>query len=151
MYESSGNERVIPIDPALPEADTGAPQPRVIASEAEAAIAYWTGGQQVAVVRFSGTREIAFGGPNDEAIEAHALRGAGLQPYTFSEVIDSPWLAVLERRNRLHPHHDPSAFSSLRHFVLPFHDTIFECIAQSVAASVTDALDTASALADSPS
>jgi hypothetical protein len=150
MYEPSGKERLVPIDPALPQANAGAPIPRIAASEGEAAIVYWThhSERQVALVRFFGTREIALGGPNDETIQGHPLYLAGLQPYTFTEVLNSPWVAALEHRNRVHPRHDPAAFSALRHFVLPCHDSTFECIARDLRAEVTNASDPASALAD---
>src|SRR4051794_33096276 len=108
MYEPSGKERLVPIDPALPQANARAPIPRIAASEGEAAIVYWTHHteRQVALVRFFGTREIALGGPNDETIQGHPLYLAGLQPYTFTEVLNSPWVAALEHRNRVHPRHD---------------------------------------------
>jgi hypothetical protein len=151
VYESSGTERLVPIEPALPEADSGALSPHIAATEDEAAIAYRTIPERhVAVVRFQGTREIALGGPSDETIQAHPLYKTGLRPYTFTEVLDSPWIAALERRNRVHPRHDPAAFSALRHFLLPFHDSTFECIARDLHAEITNAPDPASAL-DQPS
>lgn len=148
MYEPSGNERLAPIEPPLPEADPGAPEPRIAASEDEAVVAYWTPDpdRRVALVRFSRPREVSLGGPNDETINEHPLYRAGLRPYTFAEVHDSPWITALERRNRVHPGHDPSRFSALRHFVLPFHDTTVECIAEGVSATLTDAASPASAL-----
>ena len=121
----------------------------MVAGELDAAIAYRTsprsGGPRVAVVRFE-RATIYFGGPNDEAFEGHPLYRAGLQPYEFAEILDSPWVAAMERRNRVHPGHDPAMFSTLRHFVLPFHDSTFECVAETLSASLTDASDPAAAL-----
>jgi hypothetical protein len=38
----------------------------------------------------------------------------------------------LERMNAVHPRHDPQRFmADLRHFVFAFHDSTFECIADS--------------------
>jgi hypothetical protein len=101
----------------------------------------------VAVVRFD-AYAFYFGSPNDEAHNGHPLHSVGLRPYTFAEVIKSPWIAALERQNRVHPSHDPARFSSLRHFILPFHDGTFECVAGGVRAAITDAADPAGALAN---
>jgi hypothetical protein len=151
LYEATGDERLVPIDPPLPEADPGASSPRVVANEFEAGLAYWTsfrgGGPKVALVRFAGA-DIYFGPPNDEALAGHPLYGAGLQPYEFTEVLSSPWIAAMERRNRVHDRHNPVRFSDLRHFILPFHDSTFECVAWSFEASVTDSADPTSALAE---
>lgn len=119
MYDLTGKERVIPISPALPLADAGAPSPRLVANEFEAAVAYWTAGNahRVAVVRFSEST-VYFGPPNDEALDGHPLYAAGLEHYAFAEVLESPWIATLEQRNRVHPDHNPTRFSHLRHFVL---------------------------------
>jgi hypothetical protein len=63
---------------------------------------------------------------------------------------DSPWIAALERRNRVHRLHDPERFASRRHFILPFHDSTFECIADVVEATLPDAAGPAEALAGLP-
>jgi hypothetical protein len=149
VYEATGDERLVPIDPPLPEAEAGAPSPRVVANEFEAALAYCTsfrsGGPKVALVRFAGA-DIYFGPPNDEALAGHPLYSAGIQPYEFTEVLRSPWIAAMERRNRVHDRHNPARFSDLRHFILPFHDSTFECAAWSYEGSVTDSADPTSAL-----
>jgi hypothetical protein len=149
VYEPSGNERIVPIEPPLPTADAGTPEPSVGANEGGAAIAYWTpprdGSRRVAVVQFAAGR-IYFGPPNDEAFNGHPLYEAGLKPYEFAEVLNSPWIAAMERMNRVHPYHDPARFAALHHFVLPFHDSTFECVAATVRASVTEATDPPSAI-----
>jgi len=70
--------------------------------------------------------------PNDEALNAHPLYGRGLRDYEFAEVENSLWMAELEQANRVHPDHSPRSFADLRHFILPFHDSTFECVARSV-------------------
>ncbi len=147
MYEASGKERVIPIEPLLPEADAGAPELRILANDFEVAIAYRIAGDddRVAVVRFD-ARAIYFGDPNDEAFQGHPLYRSGLRHYTFAEVVKSPWISAMEKQNRVHPSHDRAQFSSLRHFILPFHDGTFECVARRVRATITDAVDPARVL-----
>jgi len=37
----------------------------------------------------------------------------------------------LERMNAVHPQHTSQLFARYRHFVFAFHDTTFECVAES--------------------
>jgi hypothetical protein len=86
----------------------------------------------VAVLRFGAASASMLGPPNEEAIAGHPLAPAGLRPFEFVEVEGSPWVARLEEMNRDHPRHSRAPFDALRHFVLPFHDTTFECLALAV-------------------
>jgi hypothetical protein len=73
------------------------------------------------------------GTPNDEARSGHPLWRHGLRDSLWAgEVANSPWIADLEQRDRVHPRHDPSRFEGLRHFILKFHDSTFEAIARGV-------------------
>jgi hypothetical protein len=141
MYERSGDEEIIGIEPPLPEADPGAPSPHLWAND-ETLLAYWTsvrfGGLHppVALVQFRVTFAVYVGSPNDEALNGHPLFEAGLTSYEFVEVKNSPWVSALERRNRVHPDHKPERYANLRHFILPFHDETFECIAHGVSSEV---------------
>lgn len=87
---------------------------------------------EVAVVKFSFCHATLLGPPNDEAFHGHPLAAVGLQPFSFSEVIGSPWIAAMEGMNRVHPYHSAEPFAALRHFILPFHDRTFECVARQV-------------------
>lgn len=96
--------------------------------------------ETIALVRFRHVHSIMFGPPNDEAFHGHPLYSRGLGPYSAFEVRNSSWLRILERMNSVHSCHDPEAFmANLRHLVLAFHDSTFECIAnrcESVVVSV---------------
>jgi hypothetical protein len=82
-----------------------------------------------AVVRFR-SASFRFGAPNDETLQGHPLWGHGLQLYTPGEVENSSWIRELERINSVHPMHAAESFAALRHFVIPFHGSTFECIAR---------------------
>lgn len=84
-----------------------------------------------AVVRFALVHAHLFGPPNDEAFSGHPLASRGLTPYAAFEVEHSSWLRSLERMNTVHPHHRPEQFARYRHFILAFHDSTFECVAES--------------------
>lgn len=138
----------------IPQSSIGAPCPIVIADEYNLSIAFyleirdetWDGttvrvvgpdseGEPFAVVRF--IRAIAYyhGAPNDEAFGGHPLADRGLEPYGTYEVYNSSWLQHLIEMNRVHPYHKDEHFAQFRHFILTFHDTTFECIAENYSIS----------------
>jgi len=73
-----------------------------------------------------------FGPPNDEAFGGHPLAHRGLGPYAVFEVRQSSWIRQLERMNSVHRQHEREWFlSNKKHFIFAFHDSTFECIAES--------------------
>jgi hypothetical protein len=75
-----------------------------------------------------------FGYPNDEALPGHPLYGAGLGPYGVFEVSDSSWKRqIIEQNKRCFPR-TPPHYDSLRHFVVTFQDSTFECLAGELSA-----------------
>lgn len=80
-----------------------------------------------------------FGPPNDEAIAGHPLSARGLYPYGVFQIGQSSLVRGLERRNAVHEHHKPEAFAALTHYIFTFHDSTFECVAESLEASVEQA------------
>jgi hypothetical protein len=132
VYVATGQEQLRAINPVLPQADAGAPTPTAAMVEGSVVVAYDdTSGERV-FVRFVGVTSSLFGAPNDEALDGHPLYERGLTFYEFVEVENSPWVSDLERANRVHPSHSPESFTALRHFILPFHDSTFECVARAV-------------------
>jgi len=46
------------------------------------------------------------------------------------EVRNSSWICKINQMNRVHPYHKDEFFADMRHFILSFHDSIFECVAK---------------------
>ncbi|MBL8901513.1 MAG: hypothetical protein JNM84_28050 [Planctomycetes bacterium] len=144
MVRVDARDRVVRLQD-VPPCDAGSPRPVVLATEHELLVGYFlrtsiedeeaieAAKQPVAIVRFRRPVASTFGPPNDEAIQGHPLAARGLEPYDAFEVLDSSWVRELERRNSVHPHHDPRRYDRLRHFVLTFHDSTFECVAEGYA------------------
>lgn len=150
-----GEEHAVPAD-GFPRCNTGAPLPHVIADGHRTTLTYlaaqrdpnWDGTyvtvkdaasgatESIVVVRFELCRATTLGPPNDEALHGHRLWGKGLDFYDAHIVINSSWIAELEERNRVHPHHSAAPFAELKHYVLTFHDETFECIARSHTAEI---------------
>jgi len=148
MYVVDGEDKVVELSD-LPQSSVGAPCPIVLAGDFFLVVAFfventpadWDGtsvrivgpdssGEPVAVVRFERRCASFFGPPNDEAFSGHPLAARGLHPYGAFEVVNSSWVRSLERMNSVHPYHRPERYAALRHFVLSFHDTTFECVAE---------------------
>lgn len=89
-----------------------------------------------AVIEFVGAMKSQFGHPNDEALEGHPLSARGLDYNDAFEVEDSTWLKTIREQNRMcFP--DATWFGeSLRHFVVTFHDSTFECLAEDLKVTI---------------
>jgi len=139
----------------LPQSSIGAPCPVVLSGEHFLHLAYYLEepgealdgwhvrvvgehsiGEPCALVRFTRSAAHMFGPPNDESFAGHPLAERGLVPYAVFEVNDSSWVRKLERMNSVHPHHRSKRFAKYKHFVFAFHDSVFECVAESFDFSV---------------
>jgi hypothetical protein len=141
MYRIDSRDRVAEID-AAPTPSTGAPELLLLADDHAVALRYVTAESdrqseeseiQVAIVRFDSWAHY-LGPPNDEALSGHPLYERGLRCYGMFEVQHSSWIRMMEQRNRVHDRHAPERFAQLRHFIITFHDSTFECVAESVIA-----------------
>lgn len=127
----------------IPVMDFGAPVPIVLADEHTLVLGYYTHNDQWAMLKFRRCYAYSVGLPNEEAIEGHPLHEFGLDRGRAYEIEKSPWIHLLEVANRVHTHHDPSFFDKFRHFIISFHDSTFECVAQTYTSLQTDAETTA--------
>lgn len=101
--------------------------------------------ERLAIVSFKACYGHRFGGPNDEVDSGHPLYGKGLSWYNAHLVHNSMWLMQEEATNSVHSYYDPQSWRKLKHYLLCFHDSVFECLAEGheievVKASFTDAL-----------
>jgi hypothetical protein len=137
MYSIDAKDSVVALS-EIPRPEAGAPSPVVYASDGTLAVAYYTtpAGDAVSLVSFTLPYVHLFGAPNDEALDGHPLYERGLSFYAAFEVRDSSWLRSLARMNRVHMFHDAARFAAYRHFIITFHDTTFECIAEGFTTSM---------------
>lgn len=95
---------------------------------------------RMVVIVWTGARATLMQPPNDEALSGHRLYDKGLAEVRWAgEVLDSAWIEQLEHQNRVHPSHDPTRFSTLRHFVLPLKEDTVEVVARGVTVRRIDA------------
>ena len=142
----NAKDQVLSLENA-PPSSPGAPCPMVLATEQTLCVIYYcfepvdwddssprsvelvSQGELFAVATFSRHRAYYQGSPNDEAFSGHPLYEKGLRPYGAYEVTHSSWVRRLMEMNRVHPSHRDEVFAGCRHFVLSFHDSVFECVA----------------------
>ncbi len=130
MYSVDRKVRVVEL-PDIPDSCSGSPQPQVRATEDSVVASYLTPDhKELAEITFRGMRGHYFGGPNDETLSGHPLYKHGLRFYKAYEVMNSAWIREMMQRNRVHRQHSDSMFAKDRHFILTFHDSMFECVAK---------------------
>lgn len=151
IYTIDDKDAVHAID-GLPQSSIGAPLPSILATDKQTFLVYlvedpspgWdgtsvramnrdVGGEAVAIISFENCHAHFLGPPSDEIFHGHPLAPRGLRPYGVFEVEHSSWLRALVRMNAVHPRHMPGMFADCRHFIFTFHDSTFECIAESFA------------------
>ena len=74
------------------------------------------------VIELEGCYITKFGYPNDEGLGGHPLYKHGLGFYDVFEVLDSSWIQQMTEQ---------------RHFIFTFHDSTFECVANSLRATLS--------------
>jgi hypothetical protein len=136
--------------------NTGAPLPHLIRNDGQTFLAFlvrvpdpnWDGSyvtvkspaeatvEPLALVEFQRCVSAKLGAPNDEVFSGHPLAGRGLEACSAQLVVHSPWLAELERINSIHRGYRPELWRSLKHYIFWFHDTTFECVAESYSVEV---------------
>ena len=84
----------------------------------------------LAFVEFKMCISTRMGSPNDEIFHGHPLAERGLNAYTAQLVKNSPWISELERMSSAHHKYIPGSSNNLNHYVLWFHDSTFECVAE---------------------
>lgn len=137
--------------------DVGAPLPFLLSGERRAFLTFrvrdpdpgWDGTyvrvvdpssarqEKLCVVTINGCVSAKLGDPNDEVLHGHYLSGRGQEAYTAQFVINSPWLNEVQAINGVHSAYTPERWASIKHYVFWFHDSTFECLAESVSAEVT--------------
>jgi hypothetical protein len=140
MYSVDNLDEVVALD-GVPLPETGAPLPMVLADDYGVVLSYLLNiapqqdagsVEEFAFVRFRSPLMHLFGPPNDEALEGHPLWGRGLGYYGVFRVDQSSLIRRLALMNRVHPHHDWALFEKKKHYIFTFHDSTFECVADSL-------------------
>lgn len=125
--------------------DAGAPSPLVLSNDNELFVSFYANkvhsvsepqerntvyDEGVITLRFNSYIKYTFGFPNDETLSGHPYNKFGLESYAFYEVMDSDFIRQLMIIDSAHPYHTTSKWKEYKHYVLTFHDNMFECVAK---------------------
>jgi len=150
LAQAKGEEYAAPFNFPV-QWDIGAPLPVLIANDYKTFLIFyvrfvdpnWDGtymtlresanptSEPMALVEFEGCTSAKLGAPNEEVFSGHPLYGKGLEGYTVQIVHNSRWAAELERVNQVHSLYNADRWRDAKHFVFWFHDSTFECVADS--------------------
>lgn len=119
--------------------DMGAPLPLLFRSDYRCFLTFYCADShdvaQVewlsAIVEFDGCFSAKLGSPNEDGFAAHPLCGRGGDPGSVQRVLNSPWLREVKDIDGGHSQADNATAHELTHFIFWFHDSTFECLAQS--------------------
>ena len=127
------------------EMDFGSPSPTILSNDNELFIAFYADkknsssiplerdiiyGTGIFALKFKGYLKYAFGLPGEETIYGHPYSKLGMKSYSFYELKDSDLIKSMQGIEKVHPHYNPKKWELYRHYILTFHDNMFECIAQ---------------------
>jgi hypothetical protein len=120
--------------------NTGAPVPYLLKNDYRTFLVFflpdvdqWSWPERLAIVEFKHCISTKMGTPNDEVFGGHPLSGKGLRGYTPLRVKNSLWIKELEAINSIHSCYSPESWRNLNHYIFGFHDSTFECVAESFA------------------
>ncbi len=82
------------------------------------------------IMKFGLYLKYNFGIPNNESLYNHPYGKLGVESYSFYELKKSPLLEEMESIEKLHPYYNKSNWLGYKHYIITFHDSMFECIAK---------------------
>jgi len=115
-----------------PEWSLGAPCPQVFSDGNKTYLTYNAkDDNETSVLVTFDADTFRFGIVNDEAAAGHPLNKKGLQVYSAHLIENSSWIEELKQIHRIHPRYSEERWTSLKHYLLFFHDQILEVVAES--------------------
>jgi hypothetical protein len=68
--------------------------------------------------------------PGNETIDGHPYYKLGMQSCSFYELRNSDFIKSLQDIDKVHPEYNPESWKAYKHYIITFHDNMFECIAK---------------------
>src|SRR5688572_2700180 len=129
----------------LVEMDFGSPSPIIISNDNMVYVSFYgSNGNNISepqerntvydtdvfTIKFKNHLKYSFGIPSNETIEGHPYYKLGMKSYTFYELKKSDLIKQLENIEKVHLYYNPEKWKEYRHYILTFHDNMFECVAK---------------------
>ena len=114
--------------------DFGAPLPTILANENKLLLLFhkiFQKDNEVIRIIFKNYVSFKFGLPSEDSSEGHPYSKYGLGSEDVVEVINSDWIKEIDKIEQSSEDYDKDRFNKLKHYIFLFHDSTFECIAES--------------------
>lgn len=127
------------------EMDYGSPSPMIISNDSELFIAFYADKQSatnepqerntvydtgIFALKFKSYLKYTFGLPGNETIQGHPYYKLGMKSFAFYELKGSDLIKQLENIEKVHPYYNHDKWKEYKHYILTFHDNMFECVAK---------------------
>ena len=127
------------------EMDYGAPSPTILSNDNELFIAFYADKESTSIIpqerntiydtgifalKFKQYLKYTFGIPGNETIPGHPYSKLGMRSCSFYELKNSDLIQSLQDIEKVHPQYSAEKWKMYKHYILTFHDNMFECIAQ---------------------
>ena len=118
--------------------NVGAPEPIILSNDTSIIINFYaeiTGDvseseEQIITLKFIHYSKFTFGMPGNETIHGHPYSKLGMESFSFYELKDSDLIRDLKNISKIHPYFKSESWMDAKHYIITFHDNMFECIAQ---------------------
>ncbi len=90
------------------------------------------------MIEFTGCIKSSLGSPNNETLHGHPYYSLGVRSYGFYELENSDLLTQIVEIQSVHARFNPARWKLYKHYVITFHDELFECIAREFTISKGD-------------
>jgi hypothetical protein len=127
------------------EMDCGSPSPTILSNDNELFIAFYADKKGnffepterntiydtgIFALKFKRYLKYSFGLPGNESLDGHPYKKLGIKSYSFYELEDSDLIKELQNIEKVHPYYDSAKWKMYKHYIITFHDNMFECVAQ---------------------
>lgn len=123
--------------------DCGGPSPKIYSFENSLFVLFYSDNSNyqqidqvifdygVVILKFNRVQKFNFGMPSTDTIQGHQYYKIGMNSCAFYELKDSDFIKSLQNIAKIHPNYNHSGWEKYRHYILTFHDNMFECVAES--------------------
>ncbi|MGV0755488.1 hypothetical protein ACTS95_03850 [Empedobacter brevis] len=112
--------------------DDGSPSPKILSDSNNLFLNFMVDDENFNTItlKFLNYHIYKIGYPGNETLCYHPYTELGINSSDFYLVNDSMWMNELREIDKNHPYFSDKKWNSLNHYIITFHDDLFECIAK---------------------
>ena len=112
--------------------DDGFPSPKIISNSNNLYLNFRVDDEnyETVTLKFLNHHLYKIGYPGNETLYYHPYSINGINTSEIYLIKNSDWINELKEIDKNHPYFNEDKWNSLNHYVITFHDDLFECIAK---------------------